>query len=193
MAATIPSSIVGDFKERYNTKGIQDAIPESRVILKSVEFDKAALVGNAFHTPVILSDEAGFTYAANNAGNYALNGPTSLNVPDAQVRPSQITLVSQIASRQQQRAVGAMAAEVGPGEFGAARCVAVRAAEQARVVGADVLADDASAGRALRRVFPRRNFRPEHAADRVQLPAAWDVHRPVGVEQHQHAELAVPQ
>ena len=97
MAATIPSSIIGDFKERYNTKGIQDAIPESRVILKNVEFDKATLVGNAFHTPVILSDEAGFTYAANNAGNYALNGPISLNVPDAQVRPAQITLVSQIA------------------------------------------------------------------------------------------------
>ena len=97
MAATIPSSIIGDFKERYNTKGIQDAIPESRVILKNVEFDKATLVGSAFHTPVILSDEAGFTYAANNAGNYALNGPISLNVPDAQVRPAQITLVSQIA------------------------------------------------------------------------------------------------
>jgi len=58
MAATIPASIIGDFKERYNTKGIQDAIPESRVILKNVEFDKATLVGNAFHTPVILSDEA---------------------------------------------------------------------------------------------------------------------------------------
>lgn len=47
MAATIPSSIIGDFKERYNTKGIQDAIPESRVLLKNVEFNKATLVGNA--------------------------------------------------------------------------------------------------------------------------------------------------
>ena len=39
----------------------------------------------------------GFTYAANNAGNYALNGPITMNVPDAQVSPAQITLVSQIA------------------------------------------------------------------------------------------------
>jgi hypothetical protein len=110
MAATIPSSIIGDFKERYNTKGIQDAIPESRVILKNVEFDKATLVGNAFHTPVILSDEAGFTYAANNAGNYALNGPISLNVPDAQVRPSQITLVSQISYDALSQSLGSGAA-----------------------------------------------------------------------------------
>lgn len=110
MAATIPASIIGDFKERYNTKGIQDAIPESRVILKNVEFDKATLVGNAFHTPVILSDEAGFTYASNNAGNYALNGPISLNVPDAQVRPAQITLVSQIAYDALSQSLGSGAA-----------------------------------------------------------------------------------
>lgn len=110
MAATIPSSIIGDFKERYNTRGIQDAIPESRVILKNVEFDKATLVGNAFHTPVILSDEAGFTYAANNAGNYALNGPISLNVPDAQVRPAQITLVSQISYDALSQSLGSGAA-----------------------------------------------------------------------------------
>ena len=110
MSATIPASIIGDFKERYNTKGIQDAIPESRVLLKNVEFDKATLVGNAFHTPVILSDEAGFTYAANNAGNYALNGPISLNIPDAQVRPAQITLVSQIAYDALSQSLGSGAA-----------------------------------------------------------------------------------
>jgi hypothetical protein len=110
MAATIPASIIGDFKERYNPKGIQDAIPESRVLLKNVEFNKATLVGNAFHTPVILSDEAGFTYAANNAGNYALNGPISLNVPDAQVRPAQITLVSQISYDALSQSLGSGAA-----------------------------------------------------------------------------------
>jgi hypothetical protein len=110
MSATIPSSIIGDFKERYNTKGIQDAIPESRVILKNVEFEKSTLVGNKFHTPVILSDEAGFTYAANNAGNYALNGPISLNVPDAQVSPAQITLVSQIAYDALSQSLGSGAA-----------------------------------------------------------------------------------
>lgn len=50
MAATIPSSIIGDFKERYNPKGIQNAIPESRVLLKNVPFEKSTLVGNKFHT-----------------------------------------------------------------------------------------------------------------------------------------------
>lgn len=112
MAATIPSNVIGDFKERYNSKGIQNAIPESRVILKNVPFDKATLVGNAFHTPVILSDEAGFTYAANNAGNYALNGPISLNVPDAQVTPAQITLVSQISYDALSQSLGSGAAFV---------------------------------------------------------------------------------
>ena len=110
MAATIPSSIIGDFKERYNPKGIQNAIPESRVILKNVPFEKGTLVGNAFHTPVILSDEAGFTYAANNAGNYALNGPISLSVPDAQVTPAQITLVSQISYDALSQSLGSGAA-----------------------------------------------------------------------------------
>lgn len=110
MAATIPASIIGDFKERYNPKGIQNAIPESRVILKNVKFEKSVLVGNKFHTPVILSDECGFTYAANNAGNYALNGPISLNVPDAQVSPAQITLVSQISFDTLSQSMGSGAA-----------------------------------------------------------------------------------
>ncbi len=110
MAATIPASIIGDFKERYNPKGIQNAIPESRVILKNVPFEKSVLVGNMFHTPVILSDECGFTYAANNAGNYALNGPISLNVPDAQVAPAQITLVSQISFDTLSQSMGSGAA-----------------------------------------------------------------------------------
>lgn len=110
MAATIPASIIGDFKERYNPAGIQNAIPESRVILKNVKFEKSTLVGNKFHTPVILSDECGFTYAANNAGNYALNGPISLNVPDAQVSPAQITLVSQISFDTLSQSMGSGAA-----------------------------------------------------------------------------------
>lgn len=110
MAATIPTSIIGDFKERYNPDGIQNAIPESRVVLKNVPFEKSTLVGNKFHTPVILSDEQGFTYAANNAGNYALNGPISLNVPDAQVSPAQITLVSQISFDTLSQSMGSGAA-----------------------------------------------------------------------------------
>lgn len=96
MAALTPSQASGIFKERY-APNVVDAIPEYTHILKRVTYDKALAVGNLFHVPVILSDEAGFTHAANNAGDYALNGAISFQTQDAQVSPSQITLVSRIS------------------------------------------------------------------------------------------------
>lgn len=96
MAALTPSQASGIFKERY-APNVVDAIPENNHILKRVTYDKALAVGNKFHIPVVLSDEAGFTHAANNAGDYALNGAISFQTQDAQVAPSQITLVSRIS------------------------------------------------------------------------------------------------
>lgn len=96
MAALTPSQASGIFKERY-APNVVDAIPENNHILKRVTYDKALAVGNKFHIPVVLSDEAGFTHASNNAGDYALNGAISFQTQDAQVSPSQITLVSRIS------------------------------------------------------------------------------------------------
>lgn len=96
MAALTPSAASGIFKERY-APHVVDAIPEWTHLLKRVKYDKGLAVGNLFHTPVVLADEAGFTHAGNNAGDYALNGAIAFNTQDAQVGPSQITLVSRIS------------------------------------------------------------------------------------------------
>ena len=96
MAALTPSQASGIFKERY-APHVVDAIPEWTHLLKRVKYDKGLAVGNKFHTPVVLADEAGFTHASNNAGDYALNGAIAFNTQDAQVAPSQVTLVSRIS------------------------------------------------------------------------------------------------
>lgn len=96
MGALTPTLASGIFKERYASH-IVDAIPEWTHILKRVKYEKGLAVGNKFHFPVVLADEAGFTHAANNAGDYALNGAIAFETQDAQVSPSQITLVSRIS------------------------------------------------------------------------------------------------
>jgi hypothetical protein len=96
MAALTPSSASGIFKERYAAH-VVDAIPEWLILLKRVTYEKGLAVGAKFHFPVVLTEEAGFTHGANNAGDYALNGAIAFTTQDAQVSPAQITLVSRIS------------------------------------------------------------------------------------------------
>jgi hypothetical protein len=96
MSALTPSAASGIFKERY-APNVVDAIPEWSHILKRVGYDKGLAVGAKFHVPILLTDEAGFTHAANNAGDYALNASIAFNTQDGQVSPSQLTLVSRIS------------------------------------------------------------------------------------------------
>lgn len=97
MAADTPSTLSGLFKEVYGDE-IMTLIPDAAKIIKIVPFvprDKE--IGNKYHQPVILSHEQGFTYAAYDAGAFALNGYIALAMQDAQVSSSQILLQAAIS------------------------------------------------------------------------------------------------
>ncbi len=92
-----PSTLSGLFKEVYGDE-VMTLVPEAAKIIKIVPFvprDKE--IGNKYHQPVILSHEQGFTYAAYNAGAFALNNSIALAMQDAQVSSSQILLRTAIS------------------------------------------------------------------------------------------------
>jgi hypothetical protein len=97
MSANTPSTLSGLFKEVYRDD-VMNLEPDAVKILKIVPFEEGEKQpGNKYHQPVILSNEQGFTYAAFNAGAFALNGAIALAMQDAQVSSSQILLQSQIS------------------------------------------------------------------------------------------------
>jgi len=92
--ATTVANLNGLFKEVYGDDYI-DLVPESAKIVKKVPFvpaDKEE--GNQYHQPVILSYEHGVTYAAADAGAFALNDAVAMQMGDAQIKGAQILLRS---------------------------------------------------------------------------------------------------
>lgn len=92
-----PSTLSGLFKEIYGDD-VLNLVPESAKLIKLVPFvprDKE--IGNKYHQPVILAHEQGFTYAAYNAGAFALNNSVALTMQDAQVSSSQVLLRTAIS------------------------------------------------------------------------------------------------
>ena len=59
---TIKSVLEGLFKEVYGDK-LYNLIPDIGMLIKEVPFRESEQLGNAFHIPVIVSDEQGATYA----------------------------------------------------------------------------------------------------------------------------------
>jgi hypothetical protein len=92
-----PTTLNGFFKEVYGDD-ILNLVPESSKLVKIVPFVPSEKeTGNKYHQPVILANEQGFTYAAYDAGAFALNEQIALAMKDAQVSPSQILLRSAIS------------------------------------------------------------------------------------------------
>jgi len=92
-----PSVLTGLFYEVYGDD-IIDLVPSSAKVVKAVPFASAdKQEGNKYHQPVILSYEQGVTYAAPDAGAFALNASVALVLGDAQVQGSQILLRSAIS------------------------------------------------------------------------------------------------
>lgn len=92
-----PSTLSGLFKEVYGDD-VMNLIPEAAKLIKIVPFvPEEKEIGNKYHQPVILSHEQGITYAAFNAGAFALNNSIALTMQDAQVSSSQILLRSAIS------------------------------------------------------------------------------------------------
>jgi hypothetical protein len=90
--ATDPTALNGLFKETYGDDLI-NLIPESAKLTKMIPFissDKE--LGNKYHSPVIVTQEHGVTYAAADAGAFALNDAVAMQTKDAYIQGSQILL-----------------------------------------------------------------------------------------------------
>lgn len=90
--AVTPSDLTGLFKEVYGDDVI-NLIPESAKLVKEVPFvGSEKQQGNKYHQPVVVSYSHGVTYAAANAGAFALNAAVSMSMQDAQVDAPQMLL-----------------------------------------------------------------------------------------------------
>lgn len=87
------ATLQGLFKQVY-AKSVKDAIPNFSIIQKRIPFSKAELLGDKYHLPVVLADEHGFTYSNAQGANYNLNSAIAMQMEDAQVSGSELTLQS---------------------------------------------------------------------------------------------------
>jgi hypothetical protein len=92
---TVKSVLEGLFKEVYGDK-LVDLIPEIGMLVKEIPFRSAEQLGNAFHLPVVVSDEQGATYAGPEEDAFTLEAPVAMATKDASVKGSQILLRSAI-------------------------------------------------------------------------------------------------
>jgi hypothetical protein len=84
------------FKEQYGDEILQ-LVPDVAKLIKMVPFvESEKEIGNLYHQPVIVNNEHGVTYAAQNAGAFTLNAAVPLTMKDAQVPGAQILLRSAI-------------------------------------------------------------------------------------------------
>lgn len=90
------STLPGLFKQVYSPD-VRDAIPQFAIYQARIPFSKAQLLGDKYHLPVVLADEHGFTYGGNTAANYTLNAGIAMQLQDAQVASSELTLQSGIS------------------------------------------------------------------------------------------------
>jgi len=94
---TDPGQLDGLFKEVYGDDVIS-LVPDSAKLVKTIGFVPADKeLGNKYHQPVVLSNEHGITYAAADAGAFALNNSVALTMKDAQVQGSQMVLRSSMS------------------------------------------------------------------------------------------------
>lgn len=105
MATTVsPSQLDGLFKEVYGD-AVENLIPEHAILQKDVKFESGKKLGDSYHVPVVVTAEHGVTYAAHNAGAFAINTPIALTTKDAQVTGSQMLLASRMSYDAAMRAV----------------------------------------------------------------------------------------
>ncbi len=88
------ATLNGLFRQKYS-KQVKDLIPDFGIIQKRVPFSQAELLGDFYHLPVVVADEHGFTYGGATAANYTLNASIAMQLQDAQVTGSELTLTSE--------------------------------------------------------------------------------------------------
>lgn len=104
MATT--TDLSGLFKEVYGQEVI-NLVPEAALLVKEIPFQsKEKQLGNKYHQPVIVQNEAGVTYAGADAGAFALNNAVSMKTQDAVVQGAQMVLRSTLDYESAARAAG---------------------------------------------------------------------------------------
>lgn len=94
---TDPSVLTGLFKEVYSDSQI-NLVPDNAKIQKRIPFvSRDKELGNKYHQNVIVSQEAGFSYASADAGAFALSDHIGMNTQDAYVQGSQLLLRSALS------------------------------------------------------------------------------------------------
>ena len=91
------TTLNGHLKEVY-AENIKDLRPDGVKLLNRIDFiaaDKVA--GNYYHQPVILSNEHGFSYGGAEGNAFALNAAIASVSKDAQVRGTELVLVSYLS------------------------------------------------------------------------------------------------
>lgn len=96
MANNTGTTLNGLFRQVYS-KEVKDLIPDFAILQKRLPFSKAALLGDKYHLPVVVSDEHGFTYGGSTAADYSVNSSVAMQMQDAQVAGSELTLQSGIS------------------------------------------------------------------------------------------------
>lgn len=108
MAEVTVSKMAGLYKEAY-PNGIITLAPEIAKIYKDLgELSSTEKTGNKYHQPVVLQHEAGVSYGGGAlAGTaYALGGGVPMQMADAQLDGSEITVQSVVAMRVLSKATG---------------------------------------------------------------------------------------
>ena len=95
MAHTL-TTLSGLFLEKI-VKKVTENVPMFGIIQDKVPMSEADAIGSQFKIPVVLSIEQGVTYAANNAGAFALNASIDGNIVYATCNGTNIALRSTIA------------------------------------------------------------------------------------------------
>jgi hypothetical protein len=90
------ATLNGLFRQIY-AKEVKNLIPDFCILQKRLPFSKAALLGDNYHLPVVVADEHGFTYGGNSGLNYTLNNAIAMQMQDAQIPGSELTLQSGIS------------------------------------------------------------------------------------------------
>lgn len=90
------ATLNGIFRRVYSDK-VRTLIPAFAILQGRVPFSKAVILGDKYILPVVVSDEHGFTYGGSTATNYTLNSAVSMQLQEAQIPGSELTLQSGIS------------------------------------------------------------------------------------------------
>lgn len=94
---TSPDVLTGLFKEVYGDEQI-NLVPDNAKLQKKIKFvSRDKELGNKYNQNVIVSQEAGFSYASADAGAFALSDHIAMNTANATVQGSQMLLRSALS------------------------------------------------------------------------------------------------